>query len=320
LKVASVENNNSDDFLSKMDRYDEKSYREDMKMYIQRQYSKGIDSVIDFVDLNRKNDMKSSYLMQAICTRNLKIISRLLKKGAAVGIEELTLTSSKGFVDILKLLISHVIFKTGKPPTNDEFIPILCRAIENEHLDVVRFLLEVCNVVPNGKDPNRGVSPLFIAITKISISDDIIKLIINHGADVNEKIGKMRLLHIACKTSSSLEAIKLMVEKGADIETRTEEGYRPIELVSIERNFRLFEFFKNQGSVPSKLCMDSYENFLQCAVSDGRSQELVHYLLKHGASVNLVQNGMSLLSTAAFHGHDSMITLLRSYGVSIHEE
>lgn len=121
---------------------------------------------------------------------------------------------------------------TGSP------LHFLCRTYylkRNRMIDLIRFFLD------NGTDVNtctRGWTPLLLTCAFHDNDDqvkDIIKLLIEKGADVNAKNESgLYPLHFLCSTyykniDDLVDVINLLIEKGADINAvNNEDGSTPL--------------------------------------------------------------------------------------------
>lgn len=211
-------------------------------------------------DVNEKNDNDYTALMYAVFYgKSPRIVQLLLEKGAnrditfkTYGEEDTSLLDvaiSKGNVSIVKLLIDgadmdHVnhalgyLFETLKmdDPSASEKYPI------------IKLLLEK-GANPNLKLKYEGneLNPLKLALLKLrSKSKDIVELLIDHGADVNNTDSRYTaLLFSSQKGYTSL--VKLLLEKGADVNAKTPNKNTALILASANGHVSIVEMLLDRG-------------------------------------------------------------------------
>ena len=81
----------------------------------------------------------------------------------------------------------------------------------------------------NMKDKRNGYSLIRYACEFYDGDDNIIQLLLNYGADMDERVCvyKYTCLHVACWTNE-IKVIKLLLDKGANINIRDVDGNTPI--------------------------------------------------------------------------------------------
>jgi len=97
---------------------------------------------------------------------------------------------------------------------------ILMIAIENDHLNLVRWLIKA------GADVNviakYGMSPLTLAVRKENL--DLVRLLINAGVDVNmSNHGEGRTSLIMAVRNGQVDLIRLLIKGGADVNARDDD-------------------------------------------------------------------------------------------------
>ncbi|HWQ92687.1 MAG TPA: ankyrin repeat domain-containing protein [Clostridia bacterium] len=145
-------------------------------------------------------------LYEAVKTRNVKIVSLLLKSGANPNLGNvLAHACEQGFTEIAALLVQH-----GADPNRGRALEF---AISNDHPQAVKFLLEHGAKIKSG---------LLDWAVRMPHAKEIIRLMINAGADVNhhdndhlsDLSARARVpLHL---TGNNLELTKLLLAAGAD--------------------------------------------------------------------------------------------------------
>src|SRR5215208_3181323 len=126
----------------------------------------------------------------------------------------------------------HVAAKTGdvagiaaaldagaKINESDGAAPPLYYAVQGAQLGAAKLLIE------RGADVNAptafGVAPLAPAVGKRNV--ELIKLLLDHGANPNSVVGTATVLHLAVERGC-LDCVKALVEAGADVNAVTSNG------------------------------------------------------------------------------------------------
>jgi ankyrin repeat protein len=188
---------------------------------------------------------------------------------------------------------------------------------------------------------------LFLASSGESL--DIVKLLVEHGADVNEgNINKRTPLHEAAPNSiaiinylidksanlytrdsdgdvpfhkaaglAKVENMKIFLVRGMDVNIRNKYGETPLHLSSKFINVQAIEFLIASGAdIKAKDGLG--QTPLHSACSEIENLEVVKYLIKKGADVNAVDNGkVTPLHLAALKGHAQVVEFLVKSGADV---
>jgi len=252
-------------------------------------------------------DNVDKYLINACKKGNENIVKYLVKLGGNTnkkrwhGRTPFFIACENGHVNIVKYFIEH-----GGADINEKFmwqysmgeeiyfgtpLIIACRK-KNDNYDMVKFLVE------KGADINKkdgfGETPLFAAcnITNANENNEkIVKYLIDHGADVNkEGMFKKTPLYVACE-SRNVNIVKYLIEHGADVNKENRDGETPL--------------------------------FAAC---NYRDEDIVKYLIAHGANVNKINKaGESPLSAACHNKYTkninkNIIKYLIEHGANVNKE
>jgi ankyrin repeat protein len=229
------------------------------------------------------------------------------------GTTPMHLAACNGHLDIVKLLVG-----CGADPNihddNDE--TPLDLATDNEKLEVANFLSPLTTFLVeevestassvsssassevgcSSRHPNAVELPVpGVEDVELSKSQqpsihtasengqiDIVRSLLDHGSDVDERNASQRTALIVASRYGKLQVAKLLVERGADVNSRSPTGWTP--LLHASRNGHL---------------------------------DVVWFLLDHGADLNACQRSQrSALELASFYGHLKIAKLLLERGAN----
>ena len=181
------------------------------------------------------------------------------------------------------------------------------------HLEAVEFFLS------NGANPNcsvRGMTPLMFACQHGLIS--FATKLLQAGANVNlqDYIGVTALGFACISESPNKDLVKLLLQSGADINARLKAGYLQgtILMLAVKSgNISIVQCLLDEGASVNTQDMRG-ETALTLASSSGHF-EIVHLLLKYGADVNIVvQFGLTALTSACVLQHTACVDHLLASG------
>ncbi|KAI1022042.1 hypothetical protein LB504_007370 [Fusarium proliferatum] len=186
-----------------------------------------------------KNGSKAHDLVRAaVRSGSHEVVGILLEAGAKLEMDAkdeqspLSLAAANGFVECVRVLLDH----KADPDANNSYGTALYAAVEKEHLDIVRFLLE------RDPKPSMDIAPpykdsLFIrAICTGNV--ELVSLLIKHGAKIDyvdplDSFNKSPLSRAV--REGNLDIVKLLVDNGADINF-SEGGTDPPMFASLYYN------------------------------------------------------------------------------------
>lgn len=288
------------------------------------------------INLNVTNRSRETPLSIAIKLGYTDIVRLFLAKGAdpnlkdSKGVTPLGLALLTNNLDAVKILLN-----SGADP-NERVGQIsfpLNIAINRGQVEAVRDLLEA------GARPNEitGQSPLFDAIYKNNF--EIIKLLLDYGADPNLKDKKGNTpIDIAIENESN-EIIKLLLDHGANKDMKNLEGVTPLGKAIINDDVEAARLLLQSGANPNEM-MNMAPNLIDLAklrndldiIDEIREMpeligsavysavvrdnyEMVLLLLTFGANPNLgTENGSTPLGAAISKGLIKIVKLLLENG------
>lgn len=155
--------------------------------------------------------------------------------------------------------------------------------------------------------------------------NDLVKLFLEHGADINHAgLQEETALHAATR-KGHLDTVKLLLDNGADMNAVYNKTYRSdtvyaagrdahaIELAAENGHNHLIEFFIEKGVDINRI--DHYGNTPISLAAENGHFKTVDLLIKKGLNVN-TQNGLkqNALHKASLEGHVEIVKLLLKNG------
>ena len=310
-------------------------YREEFPKLTQDEYSRALKTAIRFGHLTFVLfllDQKVDYDTHEACEYGF------------------VLAAQRGFEDIVKLLLSKDVNPNALGGPRCE--TALCAAALGGFIGIVRMLLDehadvnisgilgptalrqasgggyeeiVKILLKEGADANiadqRGERPLPLAAAAPSSKVNVgtVKLLLEHGADVNTQGGWYGPALHAASACNNEEIIRILLDHGADVNTQggvygtalqaaALRGYEEIVWILLEHGADV----NTQGGV--------YGTALQAASIEG-DERIVRILLEYGADVN-TQGGKygTALQAASLQGDERIVRILLEYGADVNTQ
>lgn len=293
----------------------------------------------DDVDVNTEDEYGCTAYQMAILYNGGEVIENLLEKGLDVnyvdklGHSHLVYAVSVGNIEIVQLLIDWKVdvnnpvkkyFNADKGSYVDSFDPMAkdCRkmllfplaiAIIREHVDIVRILIEA------GADLNVKVDGnlnLFLAAFGYTSNVEVLRLLFNADVDIYQKYDAitllMHLIFIKRDEKETCNIIKFLLESGFNVNEVTEESSATI-LLSMMPKFVDIEI-PTQGSHLKSIKISA----LMFAALFGY-EKIVKVLLEANANVNVANSsGMTPLMFAIMSKNCKCVEYLIDAGADLH--
>ena len=260
----------------------------------------------------------------------LKIVEELLKYGVDVNKLQkspyggnympLHFASKYKQEEVAKLLMSYgadvnAKDETGKPP--------IFYAIENADLKITKLLLT--------NKANIKDNPVLLNVTVSNGCTEIVKVLLEHGADVNtsDKCGRTALHFTAVDKRGGFfgvrrdrdpdvmgETAKLLLSRGANVNAQTEKGATTLHAACGKGYVKVVKTLLQYNANVN--CTDKTDvTPLHIASHNGRI-EIVKILLKFGASIDSKDKyGTTALHLASEGRHEKIVRALLKYGSDI---
>ena len=175
-------------------------------------------------------------------------------------------------------------------------------------LSVVEYLLKNCKPDVNYKSyfkDEAAVFPLWFAARSSKL--ELVKLLIEHGADVNAKTRSgQTAIHAACQ-ENNFEIVKVLDNAGADVNSADNEGGTCLMATN---NINIVKYLLNKG-VDLNVRTTSGETALHVSVRRNHDLSKIHALVEAGADITIPGiDGDSPLIYAATIGNTVLFTYL----------
>ncbi len=197
---------------------------------------------------------------------------------------------------------------------------ILCKAIfrdlskgKKDRLKIIKLLLKY------GADPNsrgecfyKNTTALMFAVTSEN-SNEMCKLLINKGADVNAQndVGQTALMRTA---TGDITLTKLLLQNGADRTLSTKEGMTPFKVACCRNKFEIAKLLFDPIADVNVKTKDAMEFTALMLSALSPSPKIVDMLLKNGADLNIKnKKGKTALDIAIDKNHKEVIDIINKY-------
>jgi len=213
-----------------------------------------VSDSVEMADLliARGADMNAGYwppITSAVREKRIDLLRLFLQRGADVNNTDrweytpLYFAVHNDDLNYLKVLISGGADLDMKQPGGET--ALMSGAVAGR-TEAVRLLLEAGADVNARND--RGQTALHVMLDIRDSNQDIVKLLLDHGARINEKDGEsgFTALHHAAR-SGNKQAADLLIAQGADINAKDKEGHTPL-YVAVNYDYRVAALLMNKGA------------------------------------------------------------------------
>jgi len=166
----------------------------------------------------------------------------------------------------------------------------------------------------NAETMENGTTPLIIAIMNNRL--EIVKMLLKNGAEVNKTaLNGQTVLHIAVRFGS-LDIVEYLIKNNADINRNSPNFGTPLIFATMNGNFNVIQSLVQNNAEINAHSTDGW-SALHWAVTEIHSLEILNYLIKNGAHVDVNTEIGSPLHFAASFGHLKMIKILIYHGANV---
>ena len=288
-----------------------------------------LKQIIDLL-LDKNVDYKEcedALLIFEVKVNNGKTVEKLLKNGAEVNVlikDEfpLYIAAKNNSIEIMKLLINHGAYING---ANNQGETPLYIAVVNNALEATKLLIEKrANL--NIETENSFLTPLMVAINSENEerSKELIKLLIENGADVNYNISDEYLDYgIDSRFSplcyaNNVETIELLIKNGADVNSHLENG---ITVLMNSNSLVKEKILTEKGANINAIDNEKNSVLMSILTKNKWNEELLDmskFLIDKGVDFKLSNNeGNDALMIASEIGLKELVKLLLEKGVDV---
>ncbi|KAJ3926164.1 MAG: ectomycorrhiza-induced ankyrin-domain/NACHT-domain-containing protein [Lentinula lateritia] len=196
--------------------------------------------------------------------------------------------------------------------------PLYCGAI-NGLYGGVNYLIQSADNVKEFVDAQGGVYGNALQAASIKGHESMVKLLLEHNADVNAQGGKHGTALQATSFQGNESIVKLLLEHNADVNAQGGYFGNALQATSFQGNESIVKLLlKHNADVNAQ--GGKYGNALQAA-SYRRHQSIVKLLLEHNADVN-AQGGYfgNALQATSFQGNESIVKLLLEHNADVNAQ
>ena len=209
--------------------------------------------LIEVQHMKFKNSDKEGNNMLHIATlyNRIELIKYFIEKGYDFnstnnkGDTCLHLACKKGFIDIVKLLLSSKSIKININSTNNENETPLYVSIVNQNISILNYL---CEQKADTEIPNKyGITPLIYAVFIEDI--EMIKSLCLHGVNINktDKDGNTSLHHAV--NLSSIKIIRFLCQqKNIDLDIFNKDNCTPLNIALNNENGEICDILITSGA------------------------------------------------------------------------
>ena len=254
-------------------------------------------------NVNATDDFGLTPLMAAVANQLLDAVTFLIDQGADVnlldssGSTALHYASEVSFDPSSCLIVKQLINRGANinAVTNDDKLTPLMLACKNKNVSVVNCLLQNgANVVLTS---DNGWTALHFVVDGFNDSSEILRSLLNNGADVNARSVDNETPLMVASQSSDVETVTLLIEQGAYVDLQDEKYNTALhnavssnteEIVGTLLNAGASNFCNSQGMTPLLLaccrgCVALVENLIK--QPDITKEQRINALELLGASV-----------------------------------
>ncbi len=173
---------------------------------------------------------------------------------------------------------------------------------------------------PDSRKQTRGMMPLHYAAWKGNV--EIVKLLLDHGADLHETIVEQSVIHFAAR-SENVEVVSILLDKGADVNAKGFMEVTPLMYAAARNDLKMARFLLERSADIQQKDIQGF-TALYHAVENG-SPEIIDFLISRGANVNEASKTSYGYETPLYHAMlrgriDNAILLVTKYNANVNTQ
>ncbi len=239
-----------------------------------------------------EEELKQDEWFKAISNNDILQVKKLLAQGISIDIQvkdgwnftALHIASDYGYTELVALLLANNAnpnrYSTVAAMIGGE-VP-LHRALRREHKEIVKLLLE------HGADVNikdaHGYTALHLAVYSGNI--EIIQLLLACGADIHAKhVDETTPLHAAF-INTHKEIIKLLVKNNANVNAKNIRGITPLHYAAMNGDIGIIQLLIDAGADFNSVD-NEWKSVLHYTAEKSGNSRALSFLLALGLDVNI---------------------------------
>jgi ankyrin repeat protein len=184
-------------------------------------------------------------------------------------------------------------------------------------VEVTRLLLD-CGADVNAEAAMYGIAATTLELVATSVhperagvQEGLMALLLDRGASEAAALRNGRNLISACLANGRLRAAEFLAEHGCRLDLEAAAGLGRLDLVA--------DFFEASGNLGPRATKEHMQRGLAWACEYGRS-EVVEFLIRRGASLQVRTSGQTPLHWAVIAGHLPTLEFLLRHGADLEAE
>lgn len=289
-----------------MKKLDKNLKKELIKLKNDSNLSSLVNKILKSKNINEKIEYGNTAIIIAIENNHIELVKLLIQCGVDICIQNFYERTALYFaIKYNNLEIAKLLIDTNREIIKYDNIYYLYEtAIDNENIDMIKFLLEN-NVYENdNKNCLREVIRCSIFSSKITKKGlEILKIILDQNIDLNsEDYSGSTIFTISIEENVDIDVIKLLLEYGANLNYKFDDGDTPLSLAIIYERQEVAELLIEKGADINSRDISGDTIFIKACLC--KNFKLAKLLLEKGVNINEANNKGETALTVAIKNND----------------
>lgn len=272
--------------------------------------------LIKFGALIRKNEQSVKLLTLTLHEQNPIILEILLKEQVFIQSDLKTclkIAVKSDYIDMIDIILKYVSLSQDVK-FGEELLQI---SVSNGYKTITKMLLSKGVNVNNNICTNYDLT--FLQIATMTDSFEMVKCLIEHGADVNAKnLMGLDALHFAVRNCNS-EIVNLLIHHGADVLAEEIEGRMPIEFAVANDDIKTAAVLIATKKININRKVTGSFSLLHIAAQKGNLR-MTKFLCEKGADMHIKNDyGSKPIHHAARDAHIPVVEFYLDRGLDVNE-